>query len=110
FALAAAEQVISTRSRPLLDVLQSLLEHGLLVLDSPEPRYRLLETIREYAAQRLSDTGQTQFVRARHMEYYLRAEHRHGEAETRFGSEDDSNLQAALQAVLQQTLADAREQ
>ena len=110
FALAAAEQVISTPSRPLLDVLQSLLEHGLLVLDSAEPRYRLLETIREYAAQRLSETEQMQVVRARHMEYYLRAEHHRGEPETRFGIEDDSNLHAALQAVLQQTLADAREQ
>jgi predicted ATPase len=38
--------------------------------DRPQTRYRLLETIRDYAEQRLAQTGETAQVRDRHAVYY----------------------------------------
>jgi non-specific serine/threonine protein kinase len=35
-------------------------------------RYRLLETVRQYAAERLDERGETEDVRARHLDHFLR--------------------------------------
>src|SRR5262249_25695520 len=37
-----------------------------------EPRYRMLEPIREYAAEQLEIAGETTAIRRRHRDYYLR--------------------------------------
>jgi predicted ATPase len=55
------------------DTLQSLLDKSLVRrFDGPTgPRYTMLETIREFAAEELSAGGETDAVRRRHAEYFL---------------------------------------
>ncbi|MBV9131141.1 MAG: helix-turn-helix domain-containing protein [Chloroflexi bacterium] len=56
----------------VLDPLSWLIGNSLVRHDGdPEPRVRLLETIREYAAEQLSQRGEQEAVRARHAEYFL---------------------------------------
>lgn len=50
-----------------LDTLQSLVEQSLL--DHADDRYRMLETIREYAAERLDGSDEADDVRRRHAEW-----------------------------------------
>ncbi|MDP8931409.1 MAG: AAA family ATPase [Actinomycetota bacterium] len=53
--------------------LSSLAEKSLVVVreDSPEPRFAMLETIREFALERLADGGEEEQQRRRHAETYL---------------------------------------
>jgi predicted ATPase/class 3 adenylate cyclase len=55
------------------DTLQSLLDKSLLrKRDSKTgPRYWMLETIREYAAERLGASGESEELRSRHAEHFL---------------------------------------
>ena len=75
--LEAAEAVCDPDGRLGLDVLESissLIENSLLVeQDDPrgEPRYSMLETIREYASEKLEASGETDALRRRHAEYFL---------------------------------------
>ena len=57
----------------VLGILSSLAEKSLVQVEEPdrEARYRLLETIRVYARQRLSDTEQAGEVRTKHLAHYL---------------------------------------
>ncbi|MEX1169187.1 MAG: tetratricopeptide repeat protein, partial [Chloroflexota bacterium] len=58
----------------LLDGLMTLADQSLLkVEEGPdgEPRFRLLDTIREYAAERLEARGETEAVRDRHRAWYV---------------------------------------
>jgi len=63
--LEAAEEV----AEAALDVLQSLVDKS-LVRHSDE-RYWMLETIREFAAERLEESGEAQELRRRHAEHLL---------------------------------------
>jgi predicted ATPase len=55
-----------------LDALASLVDKSLLqVVDSPEPRYRMLETVREYGLERLDEAGRLSEARAAHMRCFL---------------------------------------
>ena len=63
--LEAAEQV----ARADLDTLQSLIEKSLL--RHTESRYWMLETIREYATERLEESGEAEDLRRRHAEFFL---------------------------------------
>jgi predicted ATPase/class 3 adenylate cyclase len=57
-----------------LDALTSMVDKSLLVqesLPSGDPRYRMLETIREYAAERLEESGDGDATRSRHAEHCL---------------------------------------
>jgi predicted ATPase len=59
----------------ILDGLQSLLDKSLLdQREGPdgEPRFMMLETIREYALERLAERGEAELLRRRHTSYYLR--------------------------------------
>jgi len=56
-----------------------MIRHGLapVLVDEPlgdtvEVRYRLLETIRQYAEQKLLQAGEADRVRARQRDWYLR--------------------------------------
>ncbi|MFG2087367.1 BTAD domain-containing putative transcriptional regulator [Spirillospora sp. NPDC048824] len=55
-----------------LDVLDSLADRSLLqVVEGAEPRFRMLETIREYGRERLAEAGETGEVRAAHLACFL---------------------------------------
>jgi predicted ATPase/DNA-binding SARP family transcriptional activator len=57
----------------VLDVLASLIDKSLLnsVADADgEPRFLMLETIREFAAEQLEGRGETALLRSRHAQYY----------------------------------------
>ena len=64
--LEAAEEVVGAS----LDVLQSLVDKSLL--RHAEERFWMLETIREYAAERLEHQGDGRPLRQRHADYFLR--------------------------------------
>ncbi len=62
-ALGAAPTILAS--------LGSLIDKGLLRLVSDEPRYRMLETIREYALEQLVACGEETAARARHARHLL---------------------------------------
>jgi predicted ATPase/class 3 adenylate cyclase len=56
------------------DGLMTLVDQSLLKVEETadgEPRFRLLDTIREYAAERLAERGETVAVQARHRDWFL---------------------------------------
>ncbi|MDO9073859.1 MAG: hypothetical protein Q7U73_11380 [Rubrivivax sp.] len=76
FALDAAEHVCSADpidSLDALDLLGSLVEKSLVMLDEQgaEPRYRMLETIIDYAREKLEQAGNTGETAARHCEHFF---------------------------------------
>ncbi|HEX2171512.1 MAG TPA: LuxR family transcriptional regulator, partial [Dehalococcoidia bacterium] len=77
WTLEAAEAVGSdgaVRPADVLDLLAQLVDKSLVVAEARtgEVRYRLLETIRQYAAERLHAAGGEPAVRQRHATWYLR--------------------------------------
>ncbi|MFN8516289.1 MAG: BTAD domain-containing putative transcriptional regulator [Chloroflexia bacterium] len=57
-----------------IDGVTSLLDKSLIQRDaeaSSEPRFTLLETIREYAVERLAESGESDAVHRAHLNYYL---------------------------------------
>ena len=70
----AAEQVCGPADDPadLLDLIASLVDKSLVTATGEaEVRYRLLETVRAYAAERLAEAGEEEQVRAAHARYFL---------------------------------------
>src|SRR5205823_13823586 len=58
----------------VLDTLASLLDKSLLQRgeqDGEEPRFTMLETLREYGLEALAESGEAQSVRQAHAMYYL---------------------------------------
>jgi predicted ATPase/DNA-binding CsgD family transcriptional regulator/Tfp pilus assembly protein PilF len=76
--LDMAEQVCADDAIPaeqVLDLLAALIDKSLVTLDGQlegDARYRLLDTIREYAAGRLDASGEGPAIRLRHRDYMLR--------------------------------------
>ncbi len=56
----------------ILDVLTLLVDKSLVVADDSggRTRYRLLETVRQYAAEKLGESGEADAVRSRHRDHY----------------------------------------
>jgi predicted ATPase/class 3 adenylate cyclase/DNA-binding CsgD family transcriptional regulator len=56
----------------VLDLLSLLVDKSLVVADNSggATRYRMLETVRQYAAEKLGESGEADAVRARHRDYY----------------------------------------
>jgi len=81
WTLEAAEAVagdgaiglLGSPSPDTLDLLTSLVDRSLVQFEAQdgEGRYRLLETIRQYARERLREAGEEGAARARHGDYYL---------------------------------------
>jgi non-specific serine/threonine protein kinase len=78
FSLEAAEATCGTGAEgDFLDTLASLVDNSLLVswagtaADDEEPRFAMLETIREYAAERLESGGEADEMHRAHAHYYL---------------------------------------
>jgi predicted ATPase/DNA-binding SARP family transcriptional activator len=56
----------------IIDIIASLVDKSLVTATGErEVRYRLLETVRAYAADRLAEAGETDQVRAAHVEFFL---------------------------------------
>jgi len=76
FSLAAAENICAGYQLDIadvLDLLAVLIDRSLVqVVDHPqEPRYRLLATVRQYAAAKLWDGPEGPTVHSRHAQYFL---------------------------------------
>lgn len=75
--LAAVEAICASDGLDvydILDVLSQLVDKSLVMVrrdQEQETRYWLLETIRQYAQERLEPTGQTATLRQRHLHYFL---------------------------------------
>jgi predicted ATPase/DNA-binding CsgD family transcriptional regulator len=110
FSLSAANVVVGTRPASTLDSVQALLDNGLLRVESAagEPRYRMLETVREYAADRLVESGEYETIRERYTNYYLHPGTLGLGRRTRLAPADDDNLRDALEGVLADSLAVSR--
>ncbi|MFI6502277.1 BTAD domain-containing putative transcriptional regulator [Nonomuraea typhae] len=89
-SLEAAERVCAdaeAAGEPVLDLLTALIEKSLLLADGEElPRYRLLNTIREYAGDRLAEAGESESARRAHLAYF-----------TELGEAADPHLRTAEQ-------------
>jgi predicted ATPase/class 3 adenylate cyclase len=106
-SLEAAESVCDADP----DTLQSLLDKSLVRRreGSAEPRYWMLETIREFAAARLDETPEARAVRRRHADYFLQIAEPiafSGERASLYEAwtsaavdDDDSNFRVALEHV-----------
>ena len=73
WALEAAESVCDNTN--MLDLLTHLVDKSLISVDLEheyEPRYYLLETIRQYAREKLTESGESEILRNRHMAYFCR--------------------------------------
>jgi predicted ATPase/DNA-binding XRE family transcriptional regulator len=76
WSLEAAEEVCrpGQSTNEILDGMRSLVESSLAVLMDDvhsEPRYRMLDTIREYAAEQLVAVGELGAIQQRHAAYYV---------------------------------------
>ena len=77
FSLEAAEQVCTVQgieSHEVLHLLSGLVDHSMVVADGAKSgprRYRLLETLRQYAAQRLQGRGEVDRLAHRHADHFL---------------------------------------
>ena len=77
FTLEAAEAVGSqaTKRNHILDLLGRLVDKSLVIVEADleigQTRYRLLETIRQYALEKLVETGEASMIRDQHLDFYL---------------------------------------
>jgi len=76
FSLEAAESVCSSpplKTADIVELLEGLVEKSFVLVDGlgSQPRYDLLETIRQYASQRLQESGEFEAIRARHLSWFL---------------------------------------
>jgi predicted ATPase/DNA-binding SARP family transcriptional activator len=67
--LQAAEEVCGASGTDVLEALSGLVDKSLVLVDGSggTTRYRLLETVRQYAAERLVEHGEQDGLRARHL-------------------------------------------
>ncbi len=77
WTLEAAERVCANEelgSDQILDLLLRLVDKSLVVadMDANEPRYQMLETIRQYAQEKLDEAGESSLARDRHLIYFRR--------------------------------------
>lgn len=72
--LDAIEEVCGSDETDVLDPLAGLLDKSLLTADdqapSSQPRFRMLEPVREYAWERLEHAGEVEALRQRHLRYF----------------------------------------
>jgi predicted ATPase/DNA-binding CsgD family transcriptional regulator len=111
FNLAATEAVLEMPPALLLDALQALLDNGLLrvAVHEGQARYRMLETVREYATERLAESGEAAEARGRYVEYYVGRRSTGPSHSTRVSVDDDENVRTALEGVLVDTLDAGRQ-
>ena len=72
-SLEAAEAVVPSdgmEAADVTDLLGSLVEKSLVAIDIEAGRYRLLETVRHYADEKLGESGERDAVRARYLAFF----------------------------------------
>jgi tetratricopeptide (TPR) repeat protein len=111
---AGASQSVTPPPPPppdTLDALAALIEHNLVVRDDADavPRFRLLETIREFASERLTAAGEEERARRAHLHFLLhlarendleRLDAEVGERLSRL-QQDDANLHAGIEWAIE---------
>jgi predicted ATPase/class 3 adenylate cyclase len=114
FELASAEEVCGVdplTTADVLDLLTSLVEKSMVLTEERKDRtrYRMLETIRDYAVEKLTDRGERAATSALHCNHYFAMAkaanrgltgHEHAEWIRRLESELD-NLRAAITLALE---------
>jgi predicted ATPase/DNA-binding XRE family transcriptional regulator len=115
--LEAAEYVAAEPGSDVIPVMESLVDNSLLLVrGSPEgePRYAMLETMREYGLQLAQLNGETEDLRSRHAEFFsrlakdsndVRSEHGPSGPSSRLRAEHD-NLIASLHWLSESNLLD----
>jgi predicted ATPase/DNA-binding SARP family transcriptional activator len=109
FTIEAAEHVVPRTDGDALvgrgevaDLVRQLVTHSLVVFDQEHGRYRLLEPVRQYAADLLQLHGDVDETRARHAQYFAAVADRVARAmvtgqQSRTDLDDDeANIEAAL--------------
>jgi predicted ATPase/class 3 adenylate cyclase len=92
----------------VLDLLTDLVDKSLVSVDlehGHEPRYYLLETIRQYAREKLAESGEGEQAHVRHLDYFLKLAQRaepelYGAGQIEWSQkleEDHENMRAALE-------------
>jgi predicted ATPase/DNA-binding SARP family transcriptional activator len=110
WSVTDAEQVCGGNELPaetVFEVLCQLVTKSLVVAEPPaggSTRYRLLETVRDYAAQRLATAGEQETIRRRHLSHFLELAGRAHEQKTTSGSDTGLALLAAQQDNLRAAL------
>ncbi|WP_189669554.1 BTAD domain-containing putative transcriptional regulator [Promicromonospora soli] len=111
-SLEAAERVCAgdtAEPEQVLELLTALTEKSLLVAEpAGTPRYRMLGTIKEYAAQRLAEAGESDLARRAHLAHFAdlaeTVEPRLRRAEQRQGigtlAVEHDNISAAMRGAL----------
>ena len=69
--LEAAEAVCGAGAGSVLDDLSAVVDESLVRRETTEPRFAMLETVREYALERLRTLGEDEDAGRRHAEYFL---------------------------------------
>ena len=99
FSLDAAEAICGhdgIDSGMVLDLLSALVDKSLVLCDrsAGKSRYRLLETVHQFAAEKLDAAGETESFRARHAEFFSTLARR--DEPRLFGGGADVALMAAI--------------
>jgi predicted ATPase/class 3 adenylate cyclase len=71
FDLAAAEAVAGDGGVDVVECVLRLVDRSLVVYEPETGRYRLLETLRQFGADRLADASETEPTRERHARHFL---------------------------------------
>jgi predicted ATPase len=109
FTVRDVESACGEPHEPVLDELESLIDNALVQTDGQSGRLRLLQTIGEYARERLAAAGEEHELSRRHARRYARLarEIRDGIEGTdqipslQRGIADEGNIEAALDTLLE---------
>ncbi len=111
FTLADLEAVCTEQGEALLDGVESLVDKALVLADDSGARLRMLQTVGDYARERLEEAGEATQTAMRHAHRYAAVareirdgvEGEHQVAAVERGIVEEGNLQAALDALLSAT-------
>ncbi|MEU4454022.1 BTAD domain-containing putative transcriptional regulator [Nocardioides sp. NPDC023903] len=109
WTLTAAEQILAddeTDSNQIIHAVGRLVEQSLIVAErGPVTRYRMLETLREYAADRLAQTGRNDALATRHAHYFSQVAERSAHALRGLGDARARHLLVDEQANVRSAIA-----
>jgi predicted ATPase len=113
---AAADVCLQGDAEAALALITRLVDGSLVIADplNGSTRYRMLETVRRYGAERLEDAGDTEQMHRKHAAYFLDlAERQWEDVDAPSGGswwtalEEGDNLRAAVSWYIERGLADA---